>query len=394
MATDPVVAPPVDTTAPVEPAVGEKRPLDDGNGQVGVVAAADGAVPVETEAPFKRQQVAPGRAAAAGGSREVVYRLLAPSKHAGYIIGKGGSLIKQIREETGARLKVVEGLLGCEERPVVISSKCGTNYDECNAKIAFFVMFQKLIEAEQHQPTVEAGQEPPLRLLVAQTQAGSLIGKSGVFIKHIRESTGANVRVLTPEELPLCALANDRVVQINGRKEVIESALKIITQKLYENPPREAPGGPPPSVWTALGRYPPTDTTGMMGLPSGSGLGFGAPPMQMSHYGMASGSMGGYQQPPMGGPTTKKTLMVPNNQVGYIIGSGGNNIAQIREKSGAQVKVHQQQGPPDPNAVRMIEITGQQHQVTMAETMIRAAGQKVQGHSVPQVPEPQLWGFA
>ena len=37
--------------------------------------------------------------------------------------------------------------------------------------------------------------------------------RGGVIIKQMREQSGAHIKVLSPEELPACALSNDRVVQ-------------------------------------------------------------------------------------------------------------------------------------------------------------------------------------
>ena len=37
--------------------------------------------------------------------------------------------------------------------------------------------------------------------------------RAGAIIKEIRDASGANLKILTPDELPPCALANDRVVQ-------------------------------------------------------------------------------------------------------------------------------------------------------------------------------------
>ena len=34
-----------------------------------------------------------------------------------------------------------------------------------------------------------------------------------MIIKQMREQSGAHIKVLSPEELPACALSNDRVVQ-------------------------------------------------------------------------------------------------------------------------------------------------------------------------------------
>ena len=37
--------------------------------------------------------------------------------------------------------------------------------------------------------------------------------RAGSIIKEIRESSGAFIKILPAEELPACALSNDRVVQ-------------------------------------------------------------------------------------------------------------------------------------------------------------------------------------
>lgn len=40
----------------------------------------------------------------------------------GGVIGKAGTIVKQVREETGARIRVVEGVPNCDERVIVISA--------------------------------------------------------------------------------------------------------------------------------------------------------------------------------------------------------------------------------------------------------------------------------
>jgi poly(rC)-binding protein 2/3/4 len=38
------------------------------------------------------------------------------------VIGKGGSIIKNLREETGARIKVADAVPGSEERVIIVSA--------------------------------------------------------------------------------------------------------------------------------------------------------------------------------------------------------------------------------------------------------------------------------
>ena len=55
-----------------------------------------------------------------------------------------------------------------------------------------------------------------VRLLIAGSQAGGLIGVSGQNIEKLRNSSGATITVLAPNQLPLCAsaLESDRLVQV------------------------------------------------------------------------------------------------------------------------------------------------------------------------------------
>ena len=53
------------------------------------------------------------------------------------------------------------------------------------------------------------------RLLIADTQAGSVIGRKGDIIKQIRDRSKAFIKVLTQEENPSIAVKEDRVVQVS-----------------------------------------------------------------------------------------------------------------------------------------------------------------------------------
>lgn len=51
----------------------------------------------------------------------LTFRLLCPSENVGNLIGKGGSIIKTMQQETASEIKVIEGNLGSEDCIVVIS---------------------------------------------------------------------------------------------------------------------------------------------------------------------------------------------------------------------------------------------------------------------------------
>jgi KH domain len=50
-------------------------------------------------------------------------------------------------------------------------------------------------------------------LSVCPSERASVLLRSGKIIKDMREASGAHIKILPPEDLPTCALSNDRVVQ-------------------------------------------------------------------------------------------------------------------------------------------------------------------------------------
>lgn len=111
--------------------------------QNGEGAGGEGADPhsgSKRERQEEGDELSPGSAskrAATGppSTAECVFRMLVPERRVGSIIGKGGSVVRQMRDETGAHIKVVEGVPGCDERVVVISSKDDNGRDHTSAQV-------------------------------------------------------------------------------------------------------------------------------------------------------------------------------------------------------------------------------------------------------------------
>lgn len=63
-----------------------------------------------------------GSQSSSSSSGGTLLRVLCPSNKIGSVIGKGGSVISQIRQESGARIRVEDSIPGCEERIIFIAS--------------------------------------------------------------------------------------------------------------------------------------------------------------------------------------------------------------------------------------------------------------------------------
>ena len=192
----------------------------------------------------------------------VAFRVLCPASKTGSVIGKGGTIISQIRQETGARVRVEETVSGCEERVILITGsdketeadneqskeddedtkaaeevndtkEPGKNDDAkesatvedsqvekgtLSVQKALLLVFERMAEGESE---TNGGDEESnksstfvARLLVLSSQVGCLLGKGGSVIKQMSAESGAQIRILPRDKLPLCASPSDELVQV------------------------------------------------------------------------------------------------------------------------------------------------------------------------------------
>ncbi|CAM6118151.1 unnamed protein product [Calypogeia fissa] len=344
---------------------------------------------------------------------ELVFRILCPNEKIGSVIGKGGSIIRTLREDTGARIKVADPKPGSDERVIVISANEHPDDNISPAQEAVLHVQSRIVDLGSDQDGVIT-----TRLLVPSNQIGCLLGRGGSIIADMRKATRANIRILAKDQLPRCALDTDELVQIVGDIRVAREALIQITSRLRSNLYREKTGsgssGSFPSTLSGLGiqsslpmssgyggRHEPGSPGGMYSSLSGLGIqgqargssyqnlnsSPGAWGIQgggnnssggggsMSGYGggsshqSGSGRYGGAGRS-SGGLVTNTTVevIIPNGAVGSIIGKSGSNIAQIRQISGAKVKLHDVRPG---SSERMVEISGTPDQAQRAQSLLQ-----------------------
>ncbi|KAM8800449.1 poly(rC)-binding protein 2 isoform X17 [Pteropus alecto] len=301
-------------------------------------------------------------------------RLLMHGKEVGSIIGKKGESVKKMREESGARINISEG--NCPERIITLAGPTNAIFK------AFAMIIDKLEEDISSSMTNStAASKPPvtLRLVVPASQCGSLIGKGGCKIKEIRESTGAQVQV-AGDMLPN---STERAITIAGIPQSIIECVKQICVVMLESPPKGVtiPYRPKPSsspvifaggqAYTIQGQYaiPQPDLTKLHQLA-----------MQQSHFPMTHGNTGfsGIESssPEVKGywagldasaQTTSHELTIPNDLIGCIIGRQGAKINEIRQMSGAQIKIA---NPVEGSTDRQVTITGSAASISLAQYLI------------------------
>ncbi|XP_019378813.1 PREDICTED: poly(rC)-binding protein 3 isoform X26 [Gavialis gangeticus] len=285
-------------------------------------------------------------------------RLLMHGKEVGSIIGKKGETVKKMREESGARINISEG--NCPERIVTITGPTDAIF-KAFAMIAY--KFEEDIINSMSNSTATSKPPVTLRLVVPASQCGSLIGKGGSKIKEIRESTGAQVQV-AGDMLPN---STERAVTISGTPDAIIQCVKQICVVMLEV--QSVTMGSPPKGATIPYRPKPASTPVIF-----AGGQVRADPLAASTANLSLL----LQHQPLPAYTIQGQYAIPHpDLIGCIIGRQGTKINEIRQMSGAQIKIA---NATEGSSERQITITGTPANISLAQYLINASSLDSESH--------------
>ncbi|XP_065075001.1 poly(rC)-binding protein 3 isoform X9 [Ochlerotatus camptorhynchus] len=320
-------------------------------------------------------------------------RLIMQGKEVGSIIGKKGEIVKRFREESGAKINISDG--SCPERIVTVSGSRSAIYKA-------FTLITKKFEEFQDNTNAQGKTQIPIRLIVPASQCGSLIGKGGSKIKEIREITGCSIQVAS-EMLPN---STERAVTLSGSADAITQCIYHICCVMLESPPKGAtiPYRPKPQMngpvivangqaYTIQGNYavPAQEVGGLAKNPLAglAALGLaGAIPTNTGGLNPtaavdvkspncnALAALAGSQLRTNNNRNVTQVqsqsheMTVPNDLIGCIIGKGGTKIAEIRQISGAMIRISNCEERDSGNTDRTITITGNPDSVALAQYLI------------------------
>ncbi|KAL8143504.1 hypothetical protein V2J09_016536 [Rumex salicifolius] len=189
------------------------------------------------------------------------YRILCHDAKVGGVIGKSGSIIKAIRQHTGAWINVHEIASGDEERIIEISDTRRRDPDGrmpsfSPAQEALVLIHERILESEAigglangryNEDEVDyggirsggSGNRVVTRLVVSRMHVGSLLGKGGSIIAQMRMETKTQIRILPRDHSPRCVTAGEEIVQIVGDETGVKKAINIISSRLKESQHRD-----------------------------------------------------------------------------------------------------------------------------------------------------------
>ncbi|XP_028090979.1 KH domain-containing protein At4g18375-like [Camellia sinensis] len=312
-----------------------------------------------------------------GNDELIIYRILCPDGFIGSVIGKSGKVINSIRQETKARVKVVDPFPGAKDRVILIYSyvkdkdevEVDDEFDDgeplCPAQDALLKVQAAIANAVASVGDSDKKwkDKEECHILVPASQAANIIGKSGSTIKRLRSKTRTNIKITAKDASDpthSCGMEFDNFVVVTGEPDAVKRALFAISAIMYKFSPKEeipldtnVPEAPPsiiiPSdvpIYHAGGLYPSVDPI----VPSRS-----VPPVlgathvpELSGYADAGSTWPVYSSAlPVvsgyGGTSRSEELIVrvlcPSDMIGRVIGKGGGSIKSVRQASGARIEV-------------------------------------------------------
>uniref|UniRef100_A0A672H685 Zgc:110045 n=1 Tax=Salarias fasciatus TaxID=181472 RepID=A0A672H685_SALFA len=242
-------------------------------------------------------------------------------------------------QESGARINISEG--SSPERIVTITGPTEE------------FVWKRLNDITAAMTNSNVTSKPPvtLRLVFPGSQCGSLIGKGGSKIKEIRETTGAQVQV-AGDMLPD---STERAVTISGTPQAITQCVRHICSVMLESPPKGATIPYRPKIL-------PVGAHAVL-APQHSAQQW----KKKRHRNMSSAGIYMFSIPPHPPPPPHPSLP---QFIGCIIGRQGSKINEIRQVSGAHIKIA---SATDGSAMRQVTITGSPASISVAQYLINAS---------------------
>jgi len=156
-----------------------------------------------------------------------IIKMLCPFYSAGAIIGDGGKEIKSIKENMGINIQVSKKDVrfpGTDERVVTMQGEC-----ETIKKVVQHI--QDLIRNDKPPPSAKSvdveGNEKrkrALKLVVADTSAGRIIGKGGETIKAMKEKYAIIVNTSKKGDTP--SGLDERIVSVEGDHDEVDKCVE------------------------------------------------------------------------------------------------------------------------------------------------------------------------
>jgi RNA-binding protein Nova len=172
---------------------------------------------------------------------EVQIKILIPAAAVGALIGKGGEAMRNLKNDSGCRVQMSknqEVYHGTNERICLVKGKVNS----CSMVIQAIIdkIKEKADSSSSKATDFDLNgfdRAKQMKLVVPNTSAGMVIGKSGASIKEIRESTGATIQVYPKAGSEEAKVSPERVITVGAETNqiLVDAVLKVL-EKVAADP--------------------------------------------------------------------------------------------------------------------------------------------------------------
>ncbi|KAL9247222.1 hypothetical protein vseg_020675 [Gypsophila vaccaria] len=303
------------------------------------------------------------------------FRILCPAAKAGGVIGKGGAVIRHLRDLTGAHIRILDDLHHhSDDRVILISnpndsssaaaSSSSPSSATSPAQAALVKVFERILKVDEERGEVNNNvaslsdssgvnvvdnnnnnnngddsrnnssssyySNVSCRMLVGCDQVESVLGRGGKVLEKIRLDSCAHVRIFTRDFLPSCALPGDELVQITGSFQAVKKALLMVSRCLLEHSRPDHP-----ETFSRRNSYA-SDHHSRGFLTSSASDDFGP------NHRMIPDEDVVYK------------MLCPVEKAGSLIGKGGCVVRAIENETGASIKINESMSPDSDERVVII----------------------------------------
>lgn len=283
---------------------------------------------------------------------ELTVRLIMDHKEACQVLGRAGSNIKTLRDETGS--KIVLSNKEYKRRVLTIT-------DKKKQVMKAVGRLSEILESEVNSYGASSRLVPiSLTMIIPKNICGFIVGKKGETIKELRVQSGAQI-ALAVECLPK---SDERTCKITGNNFAVITAVDLIIGKIIEAAIQEGKGELKGTSSAEIVPFDPAKETDDSNLNEQDQK---LVQMAGAFLAASSGMMASSTDyVPIEIDDQTQELRVPEDHIGAIIGKGGKRINEVRQLSGCKVKIERD----DSSGVRRITLNGDQQKIVMATYLI------------------------
>jgi len=289
-------------------------------------------------------------------------KFLVTNTFAGSLIGTQGNAIKELMEVSGSRVNVsgpTEVFPGSSDRVVLVIGN-ESSISSASALIWELVAIQNKAHDQSTRTATWSPRasfstlgindeiEVSLRLTVPASAGGLILGRGGITIRSIGETSGAKIQMTSKDD---AIFTQERILSISGSLLACRKCTDLVVAKLAEDieVAQFVNRGTTytPTLRNMYGIIPPTNKPRVAG---GS-----------RRFGGASASNAPLSS--LGSETaiaanTTIQLTVPDNVIGNILGKQGNTMREIMSLSGAKITISPRGEYAEGTTNRIVTITG------------------------------------